>query len=134
MAGIVALLQDRARACHREKKRPSMKVILFGGSGMVGQGVLRECLLDPEIQSVLAPVRSPTGQTHAKLRELIHADYFDYSAIAHELTGYDACFFCLGVSAAGMSEADYTHLTYNLTLAAAQALVTRNPAMTFIYV
>ena len=83
-----------------------MKVILFGATGMVGQGVLRECLLDPEIGEVLAIGRGTTGQHHAKLREVIRDDLFDLSDIAGSLTGYDACFFCLGVSAAGMTEED----------------------------
>jgi uncharacterized protein YbjT (DUF2867 family) len=111
-----------------------MKVLLFGASGMVGQGVLRECLLDPDVDRVLSIVRALTGQSTAKLRELVHKDFFDFSAIEGELTGYDACFFCLGVSSAGMKEADYRHVTYDITLAAARVLARLNPAMTFIYV
>jgi uncharacterized protein YbjT (DUF2867 family) len=111
-----------------------MKVILFGASGMVGQGVMRECLLDPDVERVLSIVRAPSGQTHDKLRERVHADFFDFSALADELAGYDACFFCLGVSAAGMKEDEYAHVTYDLTLAAARTLAARNPGMTFIYV
>jgi uncharacterized protein YbjT (DUF2867 family) len=111
-----------------------MKVILFGASGMVGQGVLRECLLDPDVERVLSIVRSPSGQTHDKLRERVHSDFFDFSALGDELAGYDACFFCLGVSAAGMNEDEYAHVTYDLTLAAARTLAARNPGMTFIYV
>ena len=111
-----------------------MKVILFGASGMVGQGVLRECLLDPQVQAVLSVGRSATGQTHAKLREITHADFTDFTPIAAQLSGYDACFFCLGISSAGMKEADYRHITYDFTLAAAQVLARQNPAMTFIYV
>jgi uncharacterized protein YbjT (DUF2867 family) len=111
-----------------------MKVILFGATGMVGQGVLRECLADPEVETVLAVGRTATGQKHDKLRELLHADLYDYSAVADRLAGYDACLFCLGTSSAGMKEADYHHVTYDLTLAAAAALVKRNPQMTFIYV
>ncbi|HEY5091156.1 MAG TPA: NAD-dependent epimerase/dehydratase family protein [Polyangia bacterium] len=111
-----------------------MKVILFGATGMVGQGVLRECLLDPEVERVLSIGRGTTGQQNPKLRELPHADFTDFSAIADELAGYDACFFCLGISSAGMSEADYRHVTYDFTLAAAQILAPRNPAMTFVYV
>src|ERR1700742_573280 len=99
-----------------------MKVILFGGTGMVGQGVLRECLLDPEVEAVLSIGRGSTGQNDPKLRELIHRDLFDYREIEAELSGYDACFFCLGVSAAGMNEHDYRHITYDLTLAAAETL------------
>jgi uncharacterized protein YbjT (DUF2867 family) len=111
-----------------------MKVLLFGASGMVGQGVLRECLLDPDVRQILSIVRTPTNQQNPKLRKLIHTDFFDYSTIEPELAGLDACFFCLGVSSAGMDEAKYKHLTYGLTLAAATTLVRLNPQMTFLYV
>jgi uncharacterized protein YbjT (DUF2867 family) len=111
-----------------------MNVILFGATGMVGQGVLRECLLDPNVQQILSIVRTPSGQQHARLRELVHANFFDYSPIEPQLTGYDACFFSLGVSSAGMDEAKYTHLTYDLTLAAATTLARLNSNMTFLYV
>jgi uncharacterized protein YbjT (DUF2867 family) len=111
-----------------------MKVILFGATGMVGQGVLRECLLDGEVERVLAIVRSPAGQRNDKLQELVPENFFDFSAIGSKLSGYDACFFCLGVSSAGMREADYQRVTYDITLAAAKTLVERNAAMTFIYV
>jgi uncharacterized protein YbjT (DUF2867 family) len=111
-----------------------MKVLLFGATGMVGQGVLRECLQATDVESVLAIGRTATGQQHAKLRDLVHADLTSYAAIEGELAGHDACFFCLGVSAAGMSEADYTRITYDVTLAAAQVLARRSPGMTFIYV
>jgi len=111
-----------------------MKVILFGATGMVGQGVLRECLRDEGITDVLSVGRSPTGQTHPKLRELVRKDLFDFGAAGAEPQGCDACFFCLGVSSAGMSEADYTRLTFDLTMGWAKALARLNPAMTFIYV
>jgi uncharacterized protein YbjT (DUF2867 family) len=111
-----------------------MKVILFGATGMVGQGALRECLLDFEVESVLAIGRSATGQQHEKLREIMHQDFSDFSTIEGQLAGYDACFFCLGVSAAGMSERDYRRVTYDFTMAAAQSLLRQNPGMTFIYV
>ena len=101
---------------------------------MVGQGVLRECLLDPDVDRVLSIVRALSGQSHPKLRELVHKDFFDFSAIEGDLTGYDACFFCLGVSSAGMKEADYRHVTYGITMAAARVLARLNPAMSFIYV
>jgi len=110
-----------------------MKVILFGATGMVGQGVLRECLRDEGVEAVLTIGRNPTGQTHPKLRELLREDLFDISAVRSDLQGYDACFFCLGVSAAGMSEPDYTRMTFDLTLRWAR-LLSVNPAMTFIYV
>src|SRR5579872_2591941 len=111
-----------------------MKVILFGATGMVGQGVLRECLGDTRVERVLTIGRSTTGGTDKKLKELALKDLFDYSSVEPELAGYDACFFCLGVSSAGMSEADYRHVTYDLTLAAATVLVRLNPQMTFVYV
>ena len=111
-----------------------MKVILFGATGMVGQGVLRECLLDADVESVLAVGRSPTGQTNPKLREIVHDNFLDYSAIESQLVGYDACFFCLGVSSVGISEERYRHLTYDLTLAAATTLARLNPQMVFTYV
>ncbi|MGD0580997.1 MAG: epimerase [Bryobacteraceae bacterium] len=111
-----------------------MRVVLFGSTSMVGQGVLRECLLDPDVEGVLSIVRSASGQQHEKLHELVHEDFFDFSNVDDKISGYDACFFCLGVSSAGMKEEDYRRVTYDLTMAAAQALVARNPNMTFIYV
>ena len=111
-----------------------MRVILFGASGMVGQGVLRECLTDPGVTEVVAVVRSPLGASNPKLREVIHQDFTDFSAIEGQLAGADACFFCLGVSSAGMSEHRYSRITYDYTMAAAYALVALNPAMTFTYV
>jgi hypothetical protein len=101
---------------------------------MVGQGVLRECLIDPGVESVLSVGRSPTGQQHAKLREIIHGDFTDFSAIESELSGYDACFFCLGVSSLGMDAERYRHLTYDITMAAATTLARLNPKMVFTYV
>ncbi len=111
-----------------------MNVLLLGATGMVGQGVLRECLLAGDVQSVTTLGRSATGQQHARLKERVHPNLFDLAPIEATLTGYDACFFCLGVSSAGMSEQQYTHLTHDLTLAVARALARRNPAMTFVYV
>jgi uncharacterized protein YbjT (DUF2867 family) len=111
-----------------------MKVILFGATGMVGKSVLRECLGDDDVETVLAIGRNSVGLTHPKLRELIRKDLFDFGAVDGELQAYDACFFCLGVSAAGMSEPDYTRLTYDLTLGWAKVLARINPAMTFVYV
>jgi uncharacterized protein YbjT (DUF2867 family) len=106
-----------------------MKVILFGSTGMVGQGVLRECLRDPGVTEVLAVTRAATGQQHAKLREIVHADFNDFSSLKVEA---DVCFWCLGVTSAGMSEADYTRITHDYTMAAAKVLV--RPTMTFIFV
>jgi uncharacterized protein YbjT (DUF2867 family) len=111
-----------------------MKVILFGATGMVGQGVLRECLLDPDVHAVLSIGRSATGQKHQKLRELVHQDFLDFSAVEKDLSGFDACFFCLGVTSVGMTEESYHRITYDFTIAAAQTLARLNPGMTFIYV
>ena len=101
---------------------------------MIGQGVLRECLLDPDVTDVLSVARRPTGKAEPKLRELIHRNFSDFSSIAGELTGYDACFFCLGVSSAGMSEEEYTRVTYDTAVAAGKTLLAKNPALTFVFV
>jgi uncharacterized protein YbjT (DUF2867 family) len=111
-----------------------MNVLLFGATGMVGQGVLRECLLAADVERVQTIGRSATGQRHAKLHEVVQADLFDYSGIEDELAGFDACFFCLGISSAGLDEPTYTHLTYDIALAAATVLARLNPKMTFVYV
>ena len=111
-----------------------MKVIVFGATGMVGQGVLRESLLAPDVEQVLAVGRRPTGVRHPKLREVTLADFTDLTPIADQLTGYDACFYCLGVSSVGMKEAEYTRISYDFPIAAARTLAELNPEMTFIYV
>jgi uncharacterized protein YbjT (DUF2867 family) len=118
----------------RMSRENPMKVILFGATGMVGQGVLRECLLDADVTDVLVVGRSPTGQQNPKLREIRHDNFMDFSAIESELTGFDACFFCLGVSSVGMDEARYRHLTYDITIATATVLAKLNPSVVFIYV
>ena len=111
-----------------------MKVILFGATGMVGRGVLLECLEDSRVSHVLAVGRRSTGVQDEKLREILHDDFTDYAGISHDLTGFDACFFCLGVSSMGMSEERYRHITYDFTLAAARALAAGNPGLVFCYV
>jgi uncharacterized protein YbjT (DUF2867 family) len=111
-----------------------MKVLIFGATGMVGQGALRECLLDPDTKMVMTIGRSSTGKHHAKLHEIVRPDMFHYSDIEQNLGGFDACFFCLGVSSAGMPEQQYENLTYTLTLRAAGTLSRVNPEMTFVYV
>lgn len=111
-----------------------MKIILFGGTGMVGQGVLRECLFDPGVEKVLSIGRSRLKQVDPKIEEIIQRNLFDLSNIESRLEGCDACIFTLGVSAVGMTESDYTHLTHDLTLSIATTLVRLNQAMTFIYV
>ena len=111
-----------------------MKVLVFGATGMVGFGVLRECLLAPDVEEVVAVGRRPSGQQHPKLRDLVLSDMYDYTAAEPQLTGFDACFFCLGVSSVGMKEDAYRRVTYDLTLAAATVLARLNPEMTFAYV
>jgi uncharacterized protein YbjT (DUF2867 family) len=111
-----------------------MKIILFGATGMVGQAVLRECLRDDAVEEVTVIGRRPSRQADSKLRELIRDDLFGFDLGGADLTGYGACFFCLGVSSAGMSEADYTRLTFDLTMGWARVLAKINPAMTFLYV
>jgi uncharacterized protein YbjT (DUF2867 family) len=109
-------------------------VIIFGATGMIGGGVLRECLLDDGVERVLVVGRSKTGKTDGKLHELVVPDLTYYTAVAGELGGYDACFFCLGISSAGMDEASYRRVTYDIAVAAARALVAANPTMTFVFV
>ncbi|SDT79118.1 NAD-dependent epimerase/dehydratase family protein [Actinoplanes derwentensis] len=111
-----------------------MRVIVFGASGMVGQGVLRECLLAPDVTEVLVVTRSATGIHHRRLREVTLADFADLTGIEGELSGWDACFYCLGVSSVGMDEAAYTRISYDFPMAAAHALAPRNPDLTFVYV
>ena len=111
-----------------------MTVLLFGATGMIGQGVLRECLQDPQVQSILSIVRTPTTQHHPKLHELVHKDFSDFSLIEDQLSNLDACFFCLGISSAGLTESEYHRITYDITIAAAEALLRRNPNLTFIYI
>ena len=101
---------------------------------MVGQGVLRECLRDPEVELAVTVGRTATGMQDAKVREIVHEDLTSYAGIESELPGFDACFFCLGVSSSGMMQADYERITYGLTLPAAETLSRINPGMTFIYV
>ncbi len=111
-----------------------IKAIVYGATGMVGEGVLHRTLLDSHIESVLVIGRKPCGVQHNKMNELILSDFYDYSAVRDKLQGYNACFFCLGVSSVGMKEADYRRVTYDLTLAAATILSELNPDMTFCYV
>ncbi len=113
---------------------PSLKVIITGATGMVGEGVMHHCLSHPHVTAVLVLNRKPCGIAHPKLKEVLHGDFFDLSAVENQLSGYTACFFCLGVSSVGLSEADYFKLTYTLTRQVAQTLSRLNPAMTFCYV
>jgi uncharacterized protein YbjT (DUF2867 family) len=111
-----------------------VNVLLFGATGMVGQGVLRECLLDAGVQLVQTIGRTATGIKNPKLREIARPDLWNYDSMEDQLSGFDACFFCLGISSTGMTESDYRHITYDITIAAAQVLSRLNPTMTFIYV
>lgn len=114
--------------------RNKVRAIVFGATGMVGEGVLIKALGHEDVESILVVGRRACGVTHPKLRELIHADFFDYSKIESDLTGWNACFFCLGVTSVGKSEEGYRRLTYDLTMAAARTLAKLNPDMTFCYV
>lgn len=111
-----------------------MKVLIFGATGMVGRGVLLECLRDPGVEAVVTLGRTATGLLDGKLREIVHPDLLNYAGMEETLTGFDACFFCLGVSSAGMKEPDYARITYDYTLAAAEILCRLNPGMTFVFV
>jgi uncharacterized protein YbjT (DUF2867 family) len=111
-----------------------MRVILFGATGMVGQGVLRECLRDSAVVEIVCVGRTPVSVQDPKVKELVTANLFELDRIEDKLSGLDACFFCLGVSSSGMSEQDYRHLTYDLTLSVATVLARINPGMTFVYV
>lgn len=111
-----------------------IKAIVTGATGMVGEGVLHTCLNDPDVEEVLVVGRRPCEVSHPKLKEIVHKDFFDFSAIENQLSGYNACFFCLGVSSVGMKEPEYYKLTYTLTLNFAETLNRLNPEMTFCYV
>ena len=111
-----------------------LKVIITGATGMVGKGVLLECLIRAEVTSVLVINRKPIDIQHEKLTEILHRDFFDLSSIEDQLMGYDACFFCLGVSAFRMSEPDYSKITYDLTLHFAETVLMKNPGIQFCYV
>ena len=111
-----------------------MKVIIFGATGMVGAGALLECFADPRVERVLAVVRKSTGVRHAKLEEVLHADFYDYAALQARWTEFDACLFCLGVTSVGMDEPAYRRLTFDLTMAAARSMAAVNPNLVFCYV
>jgi len=111
-----------------------MKVLLFGATGRVGQGVLGECLSDPDVQRAQPVGRTATGAQHPKLREMVHQDLLHYETIQAQFTDLEACFFCLGVSARRMRDEDYERVTLGITMAAAEVLCPLNPQMTFIHV
>ncbi|HEX4749998.1 MAG TPA: NAD-dependent epimerase/dehydratase family protein [Bryobacteraceae bacterium] len=111
-----------------------IRTIITGATGMVGEGVLLECLNHPDVEQVLVINRKPGGVSHPKLREIIHADFFNLGPIEQQLIGFNACFFCLGVSSVGMNTEEYAHITRDLTLNVAQVLAKLNPQLTFCYV
>src|SRR6185312_12109036 len=114
--------------------KTKIRAIVTGATGMVGEGVLQECLSHPQVEAVLIVNRKPSGFSHPKLKEIIHADFFDISPIADQLKGYNACYFCLGVTSLGKKEPEYYKLTYTLTMHLAETLSRLNPDMTFCYV
>jgi hypothetical protein len=111
-----------------------IRTIITGATGMVGEGILLECLNHPDVEQVLVINRRPGGVSHPKLREILPKDFFNLAPIEQQLIGFNACFFCLGVSSVGMSQEEYKHITYDLTLNVAQLLAKLNPEMTFCYV
>jgi hypothetical protein len=111
-----------------------IRVIITGATGMVGEGVMHECLLNPDVEAVLSISRKPSGVSHPKLKEIVHTDFFNLSLVENQLTGYNACYFCLGVSSIGMKEDEYTKMTYTLTMHVAETLSKQNKDMVFCYV
>ena len=111
-----------------------IRTIITGATGMVGEGVLHECLQHADVEKVLVINRKPCGVKHPKLTEIIHSNFLDFSPIEAQLKGYNACYCCLGVSSVGMKEPEYTRFTYDLTMHVAKTLIRQNPDMTFIYV
>src|SRR5512144_1046945 len=107
-----------------------IKAIVTGATGMVGEGVMHECLLHPDVEQVLIVNRRPSGFTHPKLKEIVHSDFHNFSSIEEQLKGYDACFFCLGITSIGLNEQQYSDITYNITLAFSQTLCRLNPQLT----
>ena len=111
-----------------------LKVIITGATGMIGEGVLYECLNHPEVEKVLVITRTSCGYSHPKLTEIVHSDFFDITSLGSRITGYNACYFCLGVTSLGKNEAEYTRLTHTLTLNFATSLASLNSDMTFCYI
>lgn len=115
-------------------KNSKIKVIVTGVTGMVGEGVMHECLLSPHVEEVLVISRCPSGKSHPKLKEIILKDFYQTEELEEQVKGYDACYFCLGVTSIGKNEAAYTQVTYDLTLGFAKAIEKYNPQLTFVYV
>jgi uncharacterized protein YbjT (DUF2867 family) len=118
----------------RREKTAGRRIVVFGATGMVGEGVVHEALRHPAVNAVLVIGRRSCGISHRKLKEIVHADFFDYASIEDQLRGHNACFFCLGVTSIGRKEEEYRRLTYDLTMAAARTLSRLNPEMDFAYV
>ena len=114
--------------------KPKVRAIITGATGMVGEGVMHECLQHPDVEQVLLINRKPSGMSHPKLQEIVHSDFYDLSFIEPQLEGYNACFFNLGVSSIGLTEQEYHRVTYDLTIHVAETLVRLNPGMVFCYV
>ena len=125
---------DERQTCSVASRVGAVNVVIFGATGMVGQAALRESLLDSGVQRVVTVGRRGTGQQHPKLRDVVHADLLHLAPIEPELRGLDACFFCLGVSSTGLSEAQYSAVTHDITIAAAETLARLNPGMTFVFI
>jgi len=117
-----------------QQSTSKIKVIITGATGMVGEGVLNECLHHDDVEQILSISRRPCGITHPKLKEIVHTNFYDLSSVEVQLAGYNACFFCLGVSSVGMKEKEYYHLTYDLTIHVAETLSRINSNMTFCYI
>ncbi|SFK96794.1 hypothetical protein SAMN03159341_102439 [Paenibacillus sp. 1_12] len=132
MPSNVSTLHNKPSQVYKPKQK--IRVIITGVTGMVGEGVLHECLLHPDVEQVLVINRKPCGLTHPKLTEIVHHDFYDLTPVEAQLQNYNACFFCLGVSSVGMKEADYERVTYQLTMHVAEMLSRLNPDMTFCYV
>lgn len=114
--------------------KTQLKVIVTGVTGMAGEGVVHECLMDERVSEVLIISRKPAGMSHPKLKAIVHPDLSDISILADQVKNYDACFFCLGVSSVGMKEEEYTHLTYDLTMGFAKTIAASSPELTFCYI
>src|SRR6185436_5788045 len=114
--------------------RSKIKTVITGATGMVGEGVMHECLMHPDVEKVLLLSRKTSGIAHPKLKEVLHDDFFNLSSVENQLAGYNACFFCLGVSSVGMNEKDYTKMTHTLTMHVAQTLCGLNKEMVFSYI
>jgi uncharacterized protein YbjT (DUF2867 family) len=134
MTSDIYLPEENLRIQFIKERTGTMKVLLFGATGMIGQGALREALLDPEVTEVATFGRAKTGKEHPKLREIVHGDLMNLAPVKEQLKGFDTCFFCLGISSAGLSEAEYRTITFDYAMSVAKTLVELNPSMVFIFI